>query len=95
MDINLFLLLLFCLLVVLAAFLIAILLELMKMFKSLRNLISHTDESIKPLLSGVNETVVKVNNIIGIVEDIIKGIGSIGTALKTMFGLLKKGGSHG
>jgi predicted PurR-regulated permease PerM len=95
MDINLFLLLLFCLLVVLAAFLIAILLELMKMFKSIRNLISHTDESIKPLLSGVNETVLKVNNIIGIVEDIIEGIGSIGTALKTMVGLLKKGGSHG
>jgi predicted PurR-regulated permease PerM len=95
MDINLFLLLLFCLLVVLAAFLIAILLELMKMFKSIRNLISHTDESIKPLLSGVNETVLKVNNIIGIVEDIIEGIGSIGTAFKTMVGLLKKGGSHG
>jgi predicted PurR-regulated permease PerM len=95
MDINLFLLLLFCLLVVLAAFLIAILLELMKMFKTIRSLISHTDESIKPLLSGVNETVLKVNNIIGIVENIIKGIGSIGTALQTMVGLLKKGGSHG
>jgi predicted PurR-regulated permease PerM len=95
MDINLFLLLLFCLLVVLTVFLIAIILELVKMFKSLRNIISHTDESIKPLLSGVNEIIQKVNHIMGIVEDTLEGIRAIGTVIKTTMGLLKKGGSHG
>jgi len=95
MDINLFLLLLFCLLVVLTVFLIAILLELVKMFKSLRILITHADESMKPLLSGVNEMVLKVTHIVGIVEDTFEGIKAIGTVIKTTMGLLKKGGSHG
>ena len=95
MDLNLFLLSLFCLLVVLSVFIVVILLQLAKMLKSLRNLISHTDESIKPLLSGVSEMVQKVNHIVGIVEDTLEGIRAVGTVLKTTMGLLKKGGSHG
>ncbi len=99
MDTNMFLLLVFCLLAVVVVFIVPVLIQLMKMIRSLRILVEDTDSSMKPLLNEVNETLKRVNSIAGTVDDSVKGIRSIfslfGSVVKTATGYFKKGEKNG
>lgn len=99
MDTNMFLLMLACLLAVVVAFIVPVLIQLMKMIRSLRMLIDDTDSSMKPLLSEINETLKRVNSIAGTVDDSVKGIRSIfslfGSAVNTATGYFRKGEKNG
>lgn len=99
MDLNMFLLLVFCLLTVMVGFMVPVLIQLMKMIRSLRMLVEDTDSSMKPLLSEINETIKRVNSIAGTVDESVKGMRNVfsffGSVVKTAAGFIKKGEQSG
>ncbi len=97
MDIQSFLLLVSFVIIVFVVFVIYFMIRLMKMINSVSGLLHTTDESIKPLMHEVTETVKKTNNIMGKVEESVGDIksltgsfGDVGTGIKKLSSTLKE-----
>jgi uncharacterized protein YoxC len=74
MSHEIFLLLSFIVIAALVVFLIPILVEIKKLLASITGLIKTTDDSVRPLLAEITDTVRKANGIVGTVDDIIKDV---------------------
>ncbi|UCG77934.1 MAG: hypothetical protein JSV21_10250 [Nitrospirota bacterium] len=86
MDTELFLLLLFILLLVLSAFIIPLLIRLMKMSSSIEDVTRDLDRTVQKL----NDVVESVEGSVSNVRDITEPIGEIGKEMKKVWRAIKE-----
>jgi uncharacterized protein YoxC len=67
---------------VLVVFLVPILLEIKRLIASITGLIKTTDDSLKPLMAEITDTVRKANGIVGTVNDIVGNVNELVESFK-------------
>lgn len=82
MNHETFLLLSFIVVAVLTVFLVPILMEIKRLLASVTGLIKTADDSLKPLMAEITDTVRKANGIVGTVNDIVKNVNDLVDSFK-------------